>query len=412
MKLTAKRVLKLLKKPGRHGDGLGLYLQVHTPGRGAWILRYERDGRERAMGLGSVSDFTLAEARERARNARQLLTDGIDPLARKRAERERQKLQAARDVTFKQCAEQYYSAHADKWANLKHRQQFTSTMRDYVYPTIGGTIVSTIDEPIILKTLTPIWKDKTVTAKRVRNRIAAVLDYAAACKYRSGTNPARWEGNLEFLLPRPDKVTAVKNHPALPYREIGDFVSQLRQIEGVPARALEVLILTATRTSEVVGAVWDEIDLAGRVWTIPSQRMKVKKAPDHRVPLSDRVVEILQALPREADNPFVFVGVRPGSNIGVEGMYRVLKTLRDDVVVHGFRSTFSTWAYETSSYSAHLIEQSLAHTVGSEVERAYRRSDLFAKRRRLMNDWAKYCATPKAAAAPEGATVVPLRGAP
>jgi integrase len=403
MKLTAKRVLKLLQKPGRHGDGLGLYLQVHTKGRGAWILRYERDGRERAMGLGAVSNFTLAEARQRARNARQLLTDGIDPLERKR------KLQAARDVTFKQCAEQYFAAHADKWSNAKHRQQFTSTMRDYVYPTIGAMIVSTIDEPIILRTLAPIWKTKTTTAKRVRNRIAAVLDYAAAAKFRSGTNPARWEGNLEFLLPAPDKLAAVKNHPALPYGEIADFVSQLRQVEGVPARALEVLILCALRTREVVGAFWDEIDLETRTWLIPGVRMKAKR--DHGVPLSDRVVEILQALPREADNPHVFIGARAGSNIGVEGMYRLLKTLRGDVVVHGFRSTFSTWAHESTSYAAHVIEQSLAHNVGSEVERAYRRSDLFAKRRRLMADWAKHCATPKAAApATETGTVVPMRG--
>jgi len=405
MKLTAKRILKFLKTPGRYGDGDGLYLQVNTPGRASWILRYERDGRERAMGLGALVDFNLAEARQRAKTKRQLLADGIDPLDHKQAKREQDRLEAARNVTFKQCAEQYYDAHADEWSNARHRQQFTSSMRDHVYPIIGSTWVGAIDEPLVLKTLAPIWKIKTVTAKRVRNRIAAVLDYAAACKYRTGTNPARWEGHLEHLLPAPEKIAAVKDHAALPHGELATFIIGLRKVEGVPARALEFLILTATRTNEVAEANWDEVKFEERAWVIPAERMKASR--EHRIPLPDRAIEILKQLPREAGNPYVFIGSKPGTNIGPVAMYRLLRTLSDGISVHGFRSSFSDWAHDTTGYSNHVIELSLAHSIGNATERAYRRSDLLVKRRRLMDDWTKYCTTPKTAAP---ATVVPMRG--
>ena len=325
MNLSVKRVPKLLQEPGRYGDGNGLYLQVITRGKGSWLLRYERDGREHAMGLGSIADFTLAEARLRARAARQLLADGIDPLERKRAERAQRIVEAARAVTFKQAAEEYFAAHADAWNSATHRRQFPSTMRDYVYPIIGSLPVAAIDEPMVLKILNPIWREKTATAARVRNRIAAVLDYAAAAKYRSGTNPARWEGNLEFLLPKPEKVAAPEHHAALPYAEIADFLSKLRQVEGIPARALEFLILTAARTGEVTGAVWDEIDLDGRTWTIPRERMKASK--EHRVPLPDRAIEILRSLPREHGNDAVFIGTIEGSSLVSNAMYRTLLRL-------------------------------------------------------------------------------------
>jgi integrase len=405
MKLTAKRILKLLKTPGRYGDGDGLYLQVNTPGRASWILRYERDGRERAMGLGALVDFSLAEARQRAKAKRQLLADGVDPLDHRQAEREQKALAAARNVTFKQCAEQYYDAHADEWSNARHRQQFTSSMRDHVYPIIGSSSVGAIDEPLVLKTLAPIWKIKTVTAKRVRNRIAAVLDYAAACKYRTGTNPARWEGHLEHLLPAPEKIAAVKHHAALPHGGLANFITRLREVEGVTARALEFTILAAARTNETSEAVLEEIDLEARMWVIPAVRMKASR--EHRIPLSDRAIEILKQLPREAHNPYVFIGPKAGSNIGPVAMYRLLRSLREGISVHGFRSSFSDWAHDTTGYSNHVIELSLAHSIGSATEKAYRRSDLFAKRRRLMDDWAKYCATPKIAMP---ATVVPMRG--
>jgi integrase len=402
MKLTTKKVAKLLQRQGRHHDGDGLYLQVVVAGRGSWLLRYERDGRERAMGLGSVADFTLAEARQRARSARQLLADGIDPLDQRREDRARKVLEAARAVTFKQVADEYFAAHAGEWANPKHRMAFTSSMRDYVYPVIGSLPVQAVDEPVILKILSPIWAEKTVTAKRTRNRIAAVLDFAAAAKYRTGTNPARWEGHLEHLLAAPDKIAPRQHHPALPYTEVASFVAQIRAVEGTAARALEFLILTAARTGEVVGAVWDEIDFDAKTWTVPAARMKGRR--EHRVPLSDRAVDLLRALPREAGNSFVFIGNTAGSSITGNGMYYALRALRSGVVVHGFRSTFRTWADEQTSYPHHVVEQALAHSVGSAVERAYRRGDLFEKRQKLMQAWAKYCSTPVKAG-----EVVPLR---
>jgi integrase len=401
--LTAKRVLRALKRPGRYTDAHGLMLQVRGPHNASWLLRYQRNGRIHALGLGPLHTVSLAEARTRAKAARLQLLDGIDPLERKRAERVARTLEAARAVTFKECAEKYYAAHEGEWSNAKHRQQFLSSMRDYVFPIIGSLPVAAVDEPMVLKVLAPIWATKTVTARRVRNRIAAVLDYAAASKYRSGSNPARWEGHLEHLLATPEKIAPVKSHAALPYAEIAGFLAELRKVEGVAARALEFTILTAARTGETIGATWDEIDLDEATWTVPAERMKADR--EHRVPLSDRAIEILRNLPREAGNDHVFIGVKAGSGISSIAMYRVLRRLRPDVVVHGFRSTFSTWAHETTAYAAHVIELCLAHTVGSAVERAYRRGDLFEKRRRLMADWAKHCAAPVKAGA-----VVPLRG--
>jgi integrase len=352
-------------------------LQVISPTNVSWLFCYERAKRARMMGLGPLHTIGLKEARERARAARQLLLDGIDPLEAKRAERDARAAEAARSVTFKTCSEQYYAAHSDEWS-AKHRGQFFATMQSYVYPFMGTLSVAAIDEAMVLKVLTPIWKEKTVTAKRVRNRIAAVLDYAAAAKYRTGTNPARWEGNLEFLLPRPERIAMVRHHSALPYSQIGSFMAALRACPPTAGTlALEFLILTATRTGEVMGARWDELDLQNRVWVIPAERMKASK--EHRVPLSERAVELLSASSREVDNPHVFIGMRAGTSIGNLAMYRALRRIHDNVVVHGFRSTFSTWAHETTAYPAHVIEQSLAHTVGSAVERAYRRGDLFDK---------------------------------
>jgi integrase len=404
--LTAKRVLRALKKPGRYLDGHGLMLQVRGPKNASWLFRYQRNGQIRTLGLGPVHTVNLAEARARAKAARLQLLDGVDPLERKRAERVARTLEAARAVAFKECAEHYYAAHEGEWTNAKHRQQFLSSMRDYVFPIIGSLPVAAVDEPMVLKVLAPIWATKTVTARRVRNRIAAVLDYATASKYRSGSNPARWEGHLEHLLATPEKIAPVKSHAALPYGELAAFITDLRKVEGVAARALEFTILTAARTGETVGATWDEIDLDEATWTIPAERMKADR--EHRVPLSDRALEILRELPREADNPHVFIGVKAGSGISSIAMYRVLRRLRDVVVVHGFRSTFSTWAHETTAYAAHVIELCLAHTVGSAVERAYRRGDFFEKRRRLMADWAKYCAAPLVRAK-SGKVVVPMR---
>jgi integrase len=390
--LTLKKVAKL-SKPGRHLDGHNLYLQVSPSATKSWLLRYERDGRERWMGLGPLHTFNLAEARERARKARQLLADGIDPLDSRKAERDRQAKEAAKSKKFATVAQEYYDAHESSWSNRSWRRQFTATMRDYVYPVIGSLPVAEVDEPLILKILTPIWKEKTVTAKRVRNRIAAVLDFAAAAKYRTGTNPARWEGHLEHLLAAPEKLAPVKHHAALPYVEVAAFLSELRAQPGIAARALEFLIMTATRTGEVANATWSEINLRDKVWVIPAERMKAAK--EHRVPLSEPALALLRELPREGE--YVFIGNRTGAPISWIAMWRTLRRLRQSITVHGFRSTFRDWAAERTNYPNHVVEQALAHSVGNAVERAYRRGDLFEKRRRLMSDWARYCSTPRAA---------------
>jgi integrase len=355
------------------------------------------------MGLGPLHTISLREARERALTARKLLLDGIDPLEARSAERDRRKVEAARNVTFRECAQAYYNAHADSWTSAKHRAQFLNTLRDYAYPIIGSVAVAAVDEALVLKVLNAnnFWKKKNSTARRVRNRIASVLDYAAAAGYRTGTNPARWEGHLEFLLAKPDKI--VKHLAALPHSEMSSFMSSLRALPQTSASAaLEFTILTAARTGETIGATWDEIDLEARTWTVPAERMKVKA--EHRVPLSTAALTLLKELPREEGNPHLFIGPRSGS-LHVMAMIRILRRLRTDVTVHGFRATFSTWANESTSFQPLVIEQCLSHNVGSAVERAYRRTDLFEKRRKLMEAWAKHCEAPLATGA-----VIPIRG--
>jgi integrase len=370
----------------------GLYLQVTPTGARSWLLRYERGGRERAMGLGPVKEFTLDEVRARARKARQLLKDGIDPLVARDEERAKQTsekaLAAAANVTFKECVEQYYKFHSRKWNNAKHAAQFLSTMKMYAYPALGKLPVATIDKALVLKAIDPIWSSKTETASRVRGRIEAVLDFAKTRGYRTGENPAAWDGNLAHVLPARNTIAKVKHHAALPFADVPDFMAQLAVREGIASRALEFTILNASRTGEVIGSRWSEFDLNAKLWTIPAARMKAKK--EHRVPLTGRSLEILKALPREGD--FVFPGGRKGVPISNMAMAEVLKRMdRLDITVHGFRSTFRDWAAERTSYPNHVVEMALAHVVGNKVEAAYRRGDLFAKRSRLMADWTKYC---------------------
>ncbi|MBR1151552.1 site-specific integrase [Bradyrhizobium sp. JYMT SZCCT0428] len=393
MALTTRQVAKLTE-PGRYGDGRGLYLQVTPTGGRSWLLRYERGGRERAMGLGPVNDFTLDEARERARKARQLLKDGIDPLDARRDERARQSaekaLAAAANVSFRECVEQYYKFHSRKWNNAKHAAQFLSTMKMYTYPALGKLPVAAIDKALVLKAIEPIWYSKTETASRVRGRIEAVLDFAKTRGYRSGENPAAWDGNLIHALPARNTIAKVEHHAALPFTEMPKFMSQLAAREGIAARALEFTILNAARTGEVIGGRWPEMNLDAKLWTIPAGRMKAKT--EHRVPLTSRALKILEALPREGD--FVFPGSRKGVAISNMAMAEVLKRMgRLDITVHGFRSTFRDWAAERTSYPNHVVEMALAHVIGNKVEAAYRRGDLFVKRARLMADWARYCLT-------------------
>jgi integrase len=398
MGLTVKRIERA-SKPGRYGDGGNLFLQVSPSGTKSWLFRYTINGKERWMGLGPYPTFSLPEARERARRAKQMLVDGIDPLEQRAAERAMRDLAAAKTKTFQYCAEAYYQAHEASWSNAKHRQQFRHTMRDYVYPKIGSLSVAAIDVGQVLRCIEPHWHAKASTMNRTRGRIESVLDWASVRGYRTGDNPARWKGHLSEVLAAPGKIAKTEHHPALGYNELPEFMTKVAQQQGVAARALEFLILTATSSSETVNAVWSEFDLANKVWVVPAQRMKAGK--EHRVPLSDRAIEILQALPREGE--FVFIGSRPGAPISDLGMYRVLRRLRPDMSVHGFRATFRTWADEQTSYPHHVVEQALAHSVGSAVERAYRRGDIFKKRVLLMDAWAQYATTPM-----KSGTVVPL----
>ena len=401
MGLTLKRIAAA-QRPGRYPDGRGLYLQVGRGGTKSWLLRYVLKGRERWMGLGALGDFNLEEARERARAARQLLTDGVDPIearnARHAEEAAEVALKAAKLMTFEQATKEYYKMHAGTWS-ARHAQQFKSAMRDYVLPKIGALAVADIDVGQVLRCVEPHWQDKAPTMMRTRSRIEAVLAWATVRGYRSGDNPARWTGNLSEALPAPSKVTKVEHFTALPYVELPAFMSELAALPYLAARALEFLILTAARTGEVVGAQWSEIDIDNATWTISADRMKAGK--EHRVPLSTRAVELLLTLPREGACVFPSP-VRAQSSISDAALLQTVRRLRKDITPHGFRSCFSDWAHECTGFPNHVIEMALAHKVESKVERAYRRGDLFFKRTKLMEQWANYCFAPPA-------DVVPLR---
>lgn len=388
-RLTALKVTKL-SKPGRYADGKGLYLQITKALVKSWIFRYERDGKERYMGLGAIHSVGLADAREEARKARALLSRGKDPLEARNAELMASKAERASNLDFNSCAAEYIKSHQEAWKNDKHRKQWEATLRTYASPHFGRLHVRRIDTPLILKALQPIWKTKTETASRVRERIERVLSWAALRGYREGENPARWHGHLEELLPKPAKLKKVQHHPALPYRQVGQFIADLRAQPGIGARALELTVLTACRTSEVLGAKWTEIDFKARVWVIPGERMKNGK--EHRVPLVDAVLDILKRL-QGFDPVMVFPGAKEDKTLSTMTMLAVLRRMiRGDLTVHGFRSTFRDWAAEMTEYPKELAELSLAHTIGNAVENAYRRSDLFERRRGLMEDWAAWCA--------------------
>ena len=411
LNLTSKRVQRLQKRPGRYRDDAvkGLLLVVteskakgDKPGTTAsWQLRYQLHHKEHWLGLGSVADFKLAQARERARAARQLLADKRDPLEERRKVAAAEAAARAKTMTFAQCATQFFNQHEKGWRSPRNRQQFTATMRDYVLPVFGPLPVGEITKDLVLKVLEPHWATKRVTMKRVRARIEQVLSWAAARDLRSSENPARW-GLLKELLSA-DKVD-VEHHPEVPYRQIPTFMTKLRACKGVAPQALEFLILTASRTGEVLGATWDEVDLAAATWSIPGQRMKSGRT--HRVALSSRAVEILRRAYRLRGCPYVFVG--PNGRLSNMALSKELRRLEPDVTVHGFRASFKTWAEETTSFPNAIIEGSLAHKIADAVEASYLRSDLIDKRARLMEAWAAYCTSPPVEG---GEVVVPLRAA-
>jgi integrase len=411
-RLNALKVTRAASKPGMYADGGGLYLQV-TPGGASWIYRYMLKGCAREMGLGPLALYGLHDARAKALDARRLRHEGVDPIEARRAARAKERLDTARVMTFKQCADSYIKAHRAGWRNAKHAAQWEATLATYAEPIIGGLPVQAVDTALVMKVLelevrdaTSLWTAKPETASRLRGRIESILDWAKVRGYREGENPARWRGHLDKLLPPRAKVRKVEHHAALPYSELPNFMVALRAQDGVAARALEFAILTAARTGEVLGARWGEIDTAEKLWTIPSERMKAGK--EHRVPLSARSMAILQHMKplrhfsqgHSAAEAFVFPGGKYGLPLSNMAFLMLLRRMgREDLTAHGFRSSFRDWAAERTNFPSDVAEMALAHTVSSKVEQAYRRGDMFERRRRMMAVWATFCGTSSEAVA-------------
>lgn len=391
-RLTALGVARL-KKPGMYPDGAGLYLQISKVGSKSWVYRFMLHGRAREMGLGAFATVGLADARQKATDAAKLVKGGIDPIEARKAQKAEAALEAAKAISFKSAAEKYIAAHEAGWKNEKHKAQWSATLETYAYPVFGSLPVQAVDTGLVTKVLEPIWKTKTETAVRLRGRIESVLDWAKARGYRTGENPARWRGHLENLLARPSKVQKTKHHPALSYEEVGNFVVDLREKEGTGALALEFTILTCARTSETIGATWKEIDLKKALWIVPADRIKAGK--EHRVPLTPRAIAILKQMGPGKPDEYVFPGQKDGRPLSNMAMLKTLERMdREDLTVHGFRSTFRDWAAEQTNYPREVAEMALAHAVGDKVEAAYRRGDMFEKRRQMAEDWAKFCNAP------------------
>jgi integrase len=404
--LTLKRIQKLRRegKSARHldsGDGAirGLYLEISGPNAASWLLRYELNGRSRWMGLGSSRDFSLAEARNRAREQRQKLADKIDPLDARRAERAAKAAEQAKSKTFQEAAESYITDHRASWKSVKHAKAWAATLATYAYPVIGKMSVADISQAHVLQVLEQslaaegkypagkLWHTRCETASRLRGRIEIVLDWAKARGLRGGDNPANWNLVGKVLPPRA-KVQKTEHFAALGYAELPAFMAKLRGQEGTAARCLEFLILTAARSAEVLGATWNEIDLDSKTWVIPAERMKAGQ--EHIVPLSTDAVNLLAGLPRERGNPHCFVGTTRRA-LGGDTLIRLLRRMGHHVTVHGFRSAFRTWAAEHTGYEHFVLEQALGHVQPDSVVRAYQRGNLLAKRRDLMQAWADYC---------------------
>jgi integrase len=389
-RLSALKVARA-KQPGMYADGGGLYLRVAEGGSKQWVFRYAAGTRDRDMGLGPVHTLTLPEAREKAREARLLRLEGNDPIEAKRARIAALRAADARAMTFKQCAEGFIKDNEVSWTSARHRQEWVGSLVRLVYPTLGSLPVAAIDTPLVLKVLKPIWEKTPETASRVRGRIENVLGWATVHHYRAGDNPARWGGLLEHALPARSKIAKVEHHAALPYAEIGAFVAKLRGDSGVAAACLQFITLTAARLDEARSSTWDEIDLANRIWVVPARRMKADK--EHRVPLSDGTVAILEQMQVIRQSDYVFPGRLEGRPIGDNTIWRLAKEAAgSDITIHGLRSSFRDWAAERTSFPREVAELALAHSIPNAVEAAYRRGDLFDKRRRLMDAWAAYCA--------------------
>jgi integrase len=408
-KLTDLKVRKA--GAGLHADGDGLYLQVRGATAKSWLYRFMLHGKAREMGLGAFPATSLEAARAERDRCKRLRQAGYDPIEARKQERLDAKVANAQAVLFSTAALEYMAAKAPQWGNEKHRKQWIQTLRTYAEPILGSMPVQLIATADIKKVLDPIWTTKSETASRLRGRIELILDYCQSIGYRKGDNPARWRGNLRDLMPAIDDVRETEHHPSLSYQEIPLFMEKLRAEDNTAARSLEWVILTATRANEALKALPDEVNYADRVWTIPKARMKGRKGKKrvHRVPLTRRAVDVLDLLPRVAENPFIFQGQKAGTHLS-DGALRVLlgRMGYGHVTTHGFRSTFRTWAAEQTRFPREVLEKALAHVVGDETEQAYDRGDLFEKRRQLMDAWAGYCASKPVS---RGAKVVSISSA-
>lgn len=391
-----------LTEPGLHAVGgvAGLALQVQASGARSWVLRFSIAGKRREMGLGGYPDVTLADAKRRAREERERADQGVDPIEERRAATSKLKAERGKSFTFKQSALAYIEAHESTWRNAKHAEQWRNTLAS-TYPVLGDLQVKDVELAHVLAVLQPIWKTKTETATRLRGRIESVLDWATARGYREGLNPARWKGHLDHLLPAPSKITKTGHLPAVALKDMGAFMQKLRAQAGMSARALEFAILTAARSGEVRGATWSEIDKDAATWTVPGQRMKAGK--EHRVPLPKAAMELLDAQTRMVGTDLIFPAPR-GGQLSDMSLVAVMRRMEMAAVPHGFRSTFRDWAAERTNYPREVAEMALAHVIANKVEAAYRRGDLFDKRRRMMEDWATFCATVEK----KGANVTPI----
>jgi integrase len=410
--LTAAFVEKVTK-PGRYGDGDGLYLDVQTRDAKSYVKLYTSPivDRRREKGLGAAIGprrVPLADARTKNRQLSALVREGKDPLEEEEAEKAKAKANAAKAkataMTFAQVADMYVTAHEAAWRNERHRQQWHTTLRDYVLPALGALPVAAVDTGAVIKIIEPLWREKTETAARVRGRIESILDYAKARGWRDGENAARWRGHLDQLLPPRRKAQRVAHLEALPWHETGAFMQRLRQNSGIGARCVEFLILTACRSGEARGATWSEIDLKHALWTIPGERIKAGR--EQRVPLSERALAVLSEMAQFGTEGFVFPGLKASTLSGKTLAAAVHAAGGNGATVHGFRSTFRDWCAEATGYPRELAEAALAHALSDKTEAAYQRGDLLERRRRLMNEWAVFCARPM----PVG-EVVPLRTA-
>jgi len=418
MALTALEI-KNQKTAGMYADGNGLYLRVQESGAKSWIFRFQLDGKRREMGIGTLGDRSAVDARGEAARLATLVRSGVDPIVARQREKEARVESAAKvaagATTFAQVAADYIKSHRAGWRNAKHADQWTNTLEKYAAPVIGDKPVADVSTEDVLRILQPMWNEKTETATRVRSRIELVLSYAKALKLRQGENPAAWRGHLDALLPKPTKLKNVRHHPALPYERMPEFMEALRKITGGGARALELAILTAARSGEVRLATWSEFDLEAGVWTIPAARMKAGK--EHRIPLSDAALALLDDLPVVEGVDYLFPGERAKMPLSDMSLSAVTRRMNEgekptwiepqtgaQVVPHGFRSSFRDWAGETTSHPREVVEHALAHQLQDKAEAAYARGTLFDKRKKLMQEWATWCEQRMTA------EVVPLKG--